>query len=276
MSGATPRADEALPVEGGPTPREPGLRWRSVSAMWWRHSLALLRVWPVALTWFVVEPAVVLLAVALGIGRLVGEVGGHGSYASFVTPGIVMGTAMFHAIFECSWSAFQRVQQNVYETALTAPVSVAEIVLAELAFATTRALVSTVAVGGFAAAFGWLPASAWPGLLLVSVGVGVVFGGIGLLFAALAPSIHALSLVFTLVATPLYFFSGAFFPVSVLPEWVVPIAWAAPLTPLVQLARGFVEGDLGRVHALCAAYVVALAVVLVPLCVALLRRRLLK
>lgn len=270
MSGAV-----ASPADLRPS-REPALRWRSVGAVWLRHALALARVWRVALTWFVVEPVFVLLAVALGIGRLVGEVEAHGSYAVFVTPGIVVGTAMFHAIFECSWSAFQRVQQDVYETMLTAPVTVSEIVLAELAFATTRALLSTLAVGSFAAAFGWLPASAWPGLLLVSVGVGLVFGGIGLLFAALAPTIHVLSLVFTLVATPQFFFSGAFFPISVLPDWIEPLAWAAPLTPLVQLGRGFAEGDLGRVHLLCAAYVVALVAVLYPLGVALLSRRLLK
>lgn len=272
MSQAVPAAS---PADLRPF-REPVLRWRSVAAVWWRHTLALARVWRVAFTWFVVEPAFVLLAVALGIGRLVGEVEAHGSYAVFVTPGIVVGTAMFHALFECSWSAFQRVQQDVYETMLTAPVTIAEIVLAELLFATTRALLSTLAVGSFAAAFGWLAPGAWPGLLLVSVVVGLVFGGIGLLFAALAPTIHALSLVFTLVATPLYFFSGAFFPISVLPDWVEPVAWAAPLTPLVQLARGFVEGDLGRVHALCAAYALTLVAVLYPLCVTLLRRRLLK
>ncbi|MFW6092626.1 MAG: ABC transporter permease [Pseudomonadota bacterium] len=256
--------------------RAPALRWRSIEAVWWRHTLALVRVWRVALTWFVVEPVFVLLAVALGIGRLVGEVGHYGSYAAFVSPGIVVGTAMFHAIFECSWSAFQRIQQSVYETILTAPITVTEIVLAELAFATTRALVSTVAVGGFAIAFGWIPFTAMPGLLLVSVGVGLVFGGIGLLFAALAPTVHALSLVFTLVATPLFFFSGAFFPVDVLPDWLEPVAWAAPLTPLVHLGRGLAAGGLDAGHLLAAGYVVVLAAALVPLAVTLLRRRLMK
>jgi lipooligosaccharide transport system permease protein len=253
-----------------------GLRWRSVSAIWWRHVLALTRVWQVAVTWFVVEPVVVLLAVALGIGRLVGELEAHGSYAVFVAPGIVMGTAMFHAIFECSWSAFERIQQNLYETLLTAPITVGEIVLAELCFAVTRALISTVAVAGFAMAWGWIPWTALPGLLLVSVGVGLVFGGIGLLFAALSPSTHALSLVFTVVATPLYFFSGTFFPVAVLPGWLQPVAWAAPLTPLVELARGVSTGSLGGVHVLCTVYVVVLTGLLYPLAVFLLRRRLMK
>lgn len=252
------------------------LRWRSVSAIWWRHVLALARVWKVAITWFAVEPVIVLMAVALGIGQLVGEVEGHGSYAVFVAPGIVVGTAMFHALFECSWSAFQRIQQSIYETILTAPVTVAEIVLAELAFAITRALISTLAVGGFAAMFGWIPWLALPALLLVAVGVGLVFGGIGLLFAALSPTVHALSLVFTLVATPLFFFSGAFFPIDVLPDWIEPVAWVAPLTPLVHLGRGFVVGVFDTSHALSAAYVVVLAGVLFPLAVTLLRRRLLK
>lgn len=254
----------------------PVLRWRSVSAIWWRHTVALARVWKVALTWFVVEPAVVLLAVALGIGRLVGDVETYGSYAVFVAPGVVIGTAMFHAIFECSWSAFQRIQQSVYETILTAPVTIAEIVLAELAFAITRALLSTLAVAGFAIAFGWIPLAALPALLLVTVGVGTVFGGIGLLFAALSPTVHALSLVFTLVATPLYFFSGAFFPVSVLPDWLEPVAWAAPLTPLVHLGRGVVVGGTDITHVWSALYVVVLSLALFPLAVALLRRRLLK
>lgn len=258
---------------GAPTTR---LRWRSVVGVWRRHVLALARVWRVAVTWFVIEPVFVLAAVALGIGRLVGTVEGHGAYAVFVTPGIMVGTAMYHAIFECSWSAFERINQSFYDTILTAPVTVAEIVLAELCFAVTRALLSIVSVGAFAVAFGWLPLAAWPGLLAVGVGVGLVFGGIGLLFAALSSSIHVLSLVFTLVATPLFFFSGSFFPVSVLPGWLQPVALAAPLTPLVQIARGFAEGSLGVTHAIEALYCVALVAVLYPLAVVSMRRRLLK
>lgn len=256
--------------------REPFVRVRSVVGLWGRHVLSLVRVWKVALTWFVVEPGFVLVAVALGVGRLVGTMEDGRSYAHFVTPGIVVGTAMFHALFECSWAVYQRIQQSVYETVLTAPVTVTEIVLGELAFAITRALLSTMAVGALAVALGWMPLAAWPGLLLVSVGVGLVFGGIGLLFAALSPTLHALTLVFTVVATPLYFFSGSFFPVEVLPDALEPVAWAAPLTPLVHLGRAFAEGRFDVTHALAAAYTVALVAVLTPLAVALMRRRLLR
>lgn len=267
--------DSASAVLQSP-PATPTLRLRSVTAVWWRHVLALGRVWRVAITWFVVEPVVVLMAVALGIGRLVGDMEAYGSYPVFVAPGIVIGTAMFHAIFESSWSVFQRIQQSVYETILTAPVTITEVVLAEIAFAVTRASISTLAVGSFAVLFGWVPWTALPALLLVTVGVGTVFGAIGLLFAALSPTVHALSLVFTLVATPLFFFSGAFFPIAVLPDWLEPLAWAAPLTPLVHLGRGVTTGGLDAGHAWAVGYVVVLSLALLPLAVTLLRRRLLK
>jgi lipooligosaccharide transport system permease protein len=254
------------------------IRRRSLAGIWLRHAVVLLRTWRVAITWFFVEPVFVLVAIGFGIGRMVGgkEVGEALSYALFVTPGIILGTAMFHSIFECAWSAFQRIQQGLYETLLTTPLTLAELVLGEILWGTTRALISGVAVGGFALAIGWLPPAAAPGVLAVSLLVGILFAEIGLLFAALSPTMSALSLVFTLVATPLYFFCGAFFPIEVLPDWIEPVAWAAPLTAGVHLARGFTEGALDRSHLGAALYQVVLIVVLYPLVEALLRRRLIK
>ncbi|MDZ7684755.1 MAG: ABC transporter permease [Gammaproteobacteria bacterium] len=194
-----------------PMPGADALRLSAIIAVFKRNLRALMRVWRVAITWFVIEPAIVLLALALGIGRLVGNVEGGISYAEFVAPGIVIGTAMYHSLGEAAWAAFERINQGVYETMLTAPVTVREIVLAELCFAAFRAILSTIAVGGFAIAFGWIPLSAWPALFVVSVGVGLVFGGVGQLFAALSPSIHVLTMVFTVVATPMFFFRAVSF-----------------------------------------------------------------
>ena len=113
-------------------------------------------------------------------------------------------------------------------------------------------------------------------MLLAAALIGMQFGALGLIFAALAPNVHVLSLSFTVVATPLYFFSGAFFPISVLPDWVEPIAWAAPLTPAVHLARGFATGSLEMSHLFAALYVLGLSAVLIPIASVLLRRRLVK
>ncbi|MEM1437022.1 MAG: ABC transporter permease [Pseudomonadota bacterium] len=252
------------------------IRVSMVYALFRRHTRALQRIWKVALTWFVVEPWIALMAVALGIGKLVGTVDGTQTYAEFVAPGVVVGSAMFHALGDSAWAAFDRVNQNVYETQLTAPVTVSELVLAEFAFAAFRSMLSTLSVGGLAILLGWIPLAALPGLLLVSIGVGAVFAGIGQLFAATAPSFNALTLVFTLVATPLYFFSGTFFPIAVLPDWIHPVAWAAPLTPLVQLGRGLCTGELTALHGWCALYVCVLSPMLYVIAVQAMRRRLLK
>ena len=241
-----------------------------------RHLRALWRHRNVAFTWFVVEPWIALLAAALGIGKLVGTVNGDMSYATFVTPGIVMGTAMFHALGNAAWAAFDRVNQNVYETMLTAPITIAELVGAELVFASINALLSTLSVGGLAVAFGWIPLTALPLLLLISIGVGLLFGGIGQCFAATMPNFQSLTLVFTLLATPLYFFSGTFFPIEVLPGALQTVAWAAPLTPLVQLARDAVQGEFGPNAALQLGYLLTLVLTFYGLAMTLMRRRLLK
>ncbi|MEN8184568.1 MAG: ABC transporter permease [Myxococcota bacterium] len=106
--------------------------------------------------------------------------------------------------------------------------------------------------------------------------VGFEFGAVGLCFAAASPTLPTLTLVFTVVATPLFFFSGSFFPIEVLPAALQPVAWAAPLTPGVHVARGFATGSWDRSHLISAAYLLVLAVAFFPLAVTLLRRRLVK
>jgi len=254
----------------------PRVRWRGITGVWWRHTVALARVWKVAVTWFLVEPGFVLIAMGLGVGSLVHTIPGHGDYSRFVTPGLVIGTAMFHAIFECAWGAFQRIQNQQMETMLTTPTTVAELAGGEVLWGGTRAAISTFAVGGLAMAVGWLDPWAFPGVLAVAVMVGLEFGAIGLAFAAASPSLPTLTLVFTVVATPLFFFSGSFFPIDVLPPLLRPVAWAAPLTPGVHLARGLAEGALTPAHALSLLYLVSLTALLFPLAAWLLRRRLVK
>ena len=252
-----------------------GIRPRSIAGIWFRHALVLRHTWLPSMAWYFVEPFVVLVAIAIGIGRLVENVDGI-PYALFVTPGVIAGSAMFHAIFECSWGAFFRIQKGVFETTLTAPVSTRELALGEISWAVTRAIITATCVGVVAAALGWIESAYGVGVLFAAALVGVQFGALGLIFAALAPNIHILSLTFTVVASPLYFFSGAFFPISVLPDWVEPIAWAAPLTPAVHLARGFSTGSLEMSHLLSALYLMGLSAVLIPIAVTLLHRRLVK
>ncbi|MCR9091266.1 ABC transporter permease [Algiphilus sp.] len=251
-------------------------RLRSVAGVVERHRVATLRTWKVALTWFLIEPAFVLVAMGSGVGQLVVEIPGHGPYSHFVTPGIIIGMVMFHALFDSAWGVFNRIQQGAFETQLTAPVTVTELAAGEALWGGIRGVISTLAIGGLAILLGWFPLSALPVTLLVSFVVGVQFGVVGLCSASASPSMSALTLVFTVMATPLFFFSGSFFPLEVLPDWIEPLAWIAPLTPGVHLARGLAEHSLDISHALSALYLVTFTVLLFPLAARMLRSRLVK
>lgn len=260
----------------GATLGMPSIRGRSVAGVWLRHYEAFRRYWQINMTWVLVEPLVVLIAVGFGIGRLVGAVEGAPTYAIFVTPGIIIGSAMFHALFETSWNAYHRIDNEIYQTQLTAPVTPLEITLGDIGWATTKSLMTTASVTFFAALFGWVPDWMGVGVLIPAVLVGVCFGAFGFLFSTTAPYIAFLTLVFTLVATPIHFFSGAFFPVSILPGWAQVIAWALPLTPAVHIARGFTTNTLDITHLWAGLYMVALTLVFWPTAVWLLRRRLVR
>jgi lipooligosaccharide transport system permease protein len=226
------------------------------------------------LTWVLIEPVIILVAVGFGVGKLVGTMDDGVSYAQFVTPGLIIGNAMFHALFETSWNAYNRIDNDVYETALTTPITILEITMGDILWAVTRSILTVVGTAIVAALFGWLNHWEAIGMIIPAIMVGITFGALGFLFSAVAPHTTFLTLVFTLVASPMFFFSGSFFPISILPDWVEPIAWAMPLTSAVHIGRGFALASLDITHLWAALYLIAVTAVLWPIAVFLLRRKL--
>ncbi len=253
-----------------------GIRLRSVAAVWLRHAIVFARLWKLALTWIFLEPLFILVAMSLGVGKLVGEIEPGLSYAAFVAPGVIIGNAMFHAVFATSWDTYHRVAHGQCEASLTTPATVTELALGEVAWGTTRALLTTASVSLAAALMGLFDSLWGPGVLLAGLLVGLEFGVFGLIFAALSPNTHVLSLVFTVVATPMYFFSGGYFPIENLPDWLEPVAWALPLTPGVHLGRAFMTGEFAISHLWAALYMIGFTAAVFPISAALMRRRLIK
>ena len=252
----------------------PGIRRRSVTGLWLRHAVSFVRYWKFVLTWVLIEPVIILVAVGFGVGKLVGSMDDGVSYAQFVTPGLIIGNAMFHALFETSWNAYNRIDNDVYETALTTPITILEITMGDILWAVTRSILTVAGTAIVAALFGWLNHWEAIGMIIPAIMVGITFGALGFLFSAVAPHTTFLTLVFTLVASPMFFFSGSFFPISILPDWVEPIAWAMPLTSAVHIGRGFALASLDITHLWATLYLIAVTAVLWPIAVFLLRRKL--
>jgi lipooligosaccharide transport system permease protein len=95
-----------------------------------------------------------------------------------------------------------------------------------------------------------------------------------MVFTALVPSIDMFNLPVFLFITPMFLFSGTFFPVSALPGWAQKLSLALPLTQLVDLCRAFCLGELTTDLMWRVAYIAILFVLLFPVALIVMRRRL--
>lgn len=256
------------------TPRV-DFRPSNVFSVWLRHWLAFKAGWMVDASAIVIEPLFILLAVGFGIGRFVENISEGLTYQEFVAPGIIAANAMWPALFNCSWGAYQRMEsQKVYETMISAPVNLSELAAGEIVWGATRSLMTTASVLIIATILGLINSPLAILILPLGVLIGFVFGGLGLIYASIAPSQHSMMLIFTLIGTPIFFFSGAFFPIDSLHGSVQPIAWAMPLTGGVHAARGLATGDFGLGEVYGVLYLTGLALVFYPIAFLLMRRKL--
>jgi lipooligosaccharide transport system permease protein len=103
--------------------------------------------------------------------------------------------------------------------------------------------------------------------------IGVMFSVMGTLFTSLIERIDLYSYYFTLVVTPLFLFSGIFFPVEDFPAPVPQIAWFTPLYHAVNVCRALATGPSPAALA-DVAWILGFTLALALLPVQLMRRRL--
>ncbi|HJP65414.1 MAG TPA: ABC transporter permease, partial [Actinomycetota bacterium] len=117
----------------------------------------------------------------------------------------------------------------------------------------------------------------WAVLTPVAVALtGMMFSVIGLSFTAVVPLIDFFSYYWTMFITPMFLFSGIFFPLDRMPGWVQGVAWFIPLHQAVELMRALIlTGDIGDA-ARAALWIVVVTAGLFVVPLNLLRRRLVK
>ncbi len=107
-------------------------------------------------------------------------------------------------------------------------------------------------------------AAASPLILLgipAAVLTGMAFAGPIAAFSATQKTPEKFNAVFRFGITPLFLFSGTFFPISNLPELVQPIAWLSPLWHGVELSRALALGTIGEAPGLALVHVLVLAAI---------------
>jgi lipooligosaccharide transport system permease protein len=218
-------------------PRVTSRCWR----VWQRDATVWRKTWAIGFLPPLLEPLLYVAAFGLGLGALVGALTWQGarlSYLEYLAPGIVAAGIMNAAFFETTYASFVRMHyQKTFDGILATPLSLEEIVTGEILWGATRAVVTAAAMLAALAPFGLLR---WPEALLLLPAAalgGLAFAAFGMVFTGVLPTIEAFNLPVFLVVTPMFLFSGTFFPLEQLPVWAQRLAWALPLTHLAHLSR---------------------------------------
>jgi lipooligosaccharide transport system permease protein len=221
----------------------PRFSWRAFR-VWQRNRDGFFRLWKAEAPPFLAEPLFILVAMGLGLGAYVGLVDGQ-SYLKFIAPGIVASYAMFGATFECTYGSYVRMElQRTYDAIVATPLSIEDVIAGEIFWAATRSLMTASVILVVITAFGLVSSPLALLVPLVAVVEGLMFGSLAMFFTSVSPSVFFYNYYFTLFITPMFFFSGVFFPLTAMPEIVQRLAWLAPLTPVAYLMRGLVTGEV--------------------------------
>jgi lipooligosaccharide transport system permease protein len=244
-------------------------------SVWRRNASMYRRTWKSNLLPNFFEPVFYLTAIGVGVGAYISEMGGT-SYAAFLAPGLVCVAAMNGASFEVTYNFFVRLNfEKAYDAMLTTPVEPDDALAGEVLWALTRAGIYGVAFYAVTVAFGYAPL---PGSLLALAVIplaALLFAAIGIAFSLQIERIDLFSFYFTLFLTPLFLFSGVFFPLEerLSGGWLW-LAEALPLVHPVRIARDAFQGTLGARALWDLAYLIGVSAALLAWSLRVVRRRL--
>jgi lipooligosaccharide transport system permease protein len=214
------------------------------------------------------SPVLFLLAMGIGLGTYVNQSGsatealGGLTYLQFLAPGLLAATAMQAAAFESTFPIMGGLMwQKTFHAMYATPVSGRDIVLGNLAWIAIRlamiATIFTVVMTVFGATASPLIVLAIPAAVLT----GMAFSAPIMAFAATQRNPEKFNAVFRFGITPLFLFSGTFFPISNLPEMIRPIAWLSPLWHGVELSRQLALGTIANEPLLAVAHIAVLVTI---------------
>ena len=248
--------------------------------IWRRNFTVYKKIWLISFLPPLLEPLFYLFAFGAGLGALVGAVmykGSMVSYGAYIAPALIAVNIMYSAFFENTFASFVRMfYQKTFDGMLATPLSLDEIITGEIVWGATKSVFATALMLAVISAFGLLTFPQALLLLPLAFVGGFAFGSIGMFFTGIVPTIESFNLPVFLFITPMFLFSGTFFPADNLPGWARGAALAFPLTHLVNLSRAVSFGELQGRLLLHLLYLVLFSAVFFPLALLTMRKRLIR
>ncbi|MDF9430089.1 nodulation protein NodJ [Cupriavidus gilardii] len=274
-TAATSARGATVATQRYPQPLWP-LNLRNWTMVWYRNYRVWRKLAIPSMFGNLADPMIYLFGLGFGLGLLVGRVDGV-SYIAFLAAGTTASSVMMSASFESMYSAFSRMHvQRTWEAIMHAPLTLGDVVLGEVVWAASKAVLSGVAIMLVASALGY---AQMPNALLalpVIALAGIAFASLAMIVTALAPSYDFFMFYQTLVMTPMLLLSGVFFPLEQLPPGAQAATQVLPLAHAVALIRPLMLGRPAEQVGLHVAVLAAYALVALVVAMVLLRRRMLR
>jgi lipooligosaccharide transport system permease protein len=220
------------------------------------------RTWRGSLFNSFLSPVLFLLAMGVGLGTFIDDTGSAAlgvPYIQFLAPGLLASTVMQTAAFESTFPVLGGMVWNRrYHAMHATPLRPADIALGQLTWVATRlTIVATI----FVVVMVLFQATASPLVVFaipVAMLTGMAFSAPIAAFAATQDDMTKFNAVFRFGITPLFLFSGTFFPIDQLPAFIQPVAWITPLWHGVDLARSLSLGTVGEAPLLALVHLLVL------------------
>ena len=177
------------------------------------------------------------LIFGMGLGSSISFTGVDVNYFSFLVPGIISMSILFTSLFSGVSVIWDR-EFGFLKEMLVAPISRISIVIGKALGGATTALIQSFLILAIAVIFGWSLSVSFlllfiPLVLIISIG----FVSLGLTIASLMQSIEGFQLIMNFIVMPMFFLSGALFPLNSLPEWLRFVTYIDPLMYGVEILR---------------------------------------
>ena len=228
------------------------------------------RTWQGSIYSSVLNPVLYLGAMGLGLGTLVDRHGTSGlggvSYLAFLAPGLLAAGAMETAMGESTYPVYASVKWlKTYQAAISSPLRPTDLFHGHLLWTTLRLTMNSAIFLVVMVVFG-AAGSPWVIVCLpAAILTGLAFAAPIEAYAMTCTKDTSFAMLFRFGLIPLFLFSGTFFPITQLPVYVRPLAYATPLWHGVALCRALslgtadVLGALGHVGYLLAITALGLA-----------------
>jgi len=164
-------------------------------------------------------------------------------FVQFMYPGIIAMSVMSVAFFSTVSTVWDR-EFGFLKEILVAPVSRVAVAFGKTLGATTIASIQALILLILAPLIGvTIHLAIIPQLVIFMLLLAFAISGMGLLISSLMKTTESFGLVMQVLIFPMFFISGAFFPLTAVPSWMLALSYVNPLTYGVDAMRQIILGN---------------------------------